>query len=138
MAKRNLENSKGNTFKNSVLSFSDEQITEKVTNIGISLGNNDALVKKSVNLLRSIEKIRFKRPPVKTDQDNKTKLDESDEDIDLKPLSLLCGDLTEEIMDSQVEENILVHNPQRRKNFNSVKKKKSQTYPTRNQIHISR
>ncbi|KAL5662453.1 hypothetical protein ACJX0J_029578, partial [Zea mays] len=30
-------------------------------------------------------------------------------------------------MDSQVEENILVHNPQRRKNFNSVKKKKSQT-----------
>ncbi|ONM52743.1 hypothetical protein ZEAMMB73_Zm00001d019338, partial [Zea mays] len=54
-----------------------------------------------------LKKIRFKRPPVKTDQDNKTKLDESDEDIDLKPLSLLCGDLTEEIMDSQVEENIL-------------------------------
>jgi hypothetical protein len=53
--------------------------------------------------------MRFKRPPVKTDQDNNAELDESDEDIDLKTLSHLCGDLTEEIMDSQVEENILVH-----------------------------
>jgi hypothetical protein len=61
---------------------------------------------------------RRSRPPVKTDQDNKAQLDESDDDIDLKTLSHLCGDLTEEIMYSQVEENILVHNPQRSNNFN--------------------
>ena len=81
--------------------------------------------------------MRFKRPHVKTNQDNNAELDESDEDIDLKTLSHLCGYLKEEIMDSQVEENILVHNHQRSKNFNSVKKKKSQTHPTRNQKHNS-
>jgi hypothetical protein len=100
VAKRNLEADEGKLYNNSFLSFSDEHISDKVKNIGISIGKDTNSVQSSVVLMKNIEKDRFKLPSVdQTCQDSHLDLEESDCEIDHLALGHLCVGLTEKLMD---------------------------------------
>jgi hypothetical protein len=98
--KRNLEVAEGKTFNNSILSFLNEHVADKVKNIGISIGKDASIVQSSVMLMKKVEKDRFKLPSsIQTYQDSHLDLDESNCELDHLALGHLCGDLTEELMD---------------------------------------
>ncbi|TVU00621.1 hypothetical protein EJB05_53956, partial [Eragrostis curvula] len=103
VAKKNLEIPKGTELENSILSFTNKQITDSIKNIGISLGKEDSTVQSSVSLIKKIEKDRFKVPVPKTGEDSHLDVDDSDCDIDQIILGNLCGDLTEVVMDDNNE-----------------------------------
>jgi hypothetical protein len=119
VAKKNLDGPEGNSFKNSVLSFTDELVINNLRSLGISLGASENLVQDSVDHLKILEKERIKESTVKIGQDNHVELGESDvEDDDLYTLGDLSGDLSEEIMEYLTDSNRLLSN------FKKVKSKK--------------
>jgi hypothetical protein len=100
VAKSNLEVDEGKIYNNSILSFSNEHIADKVKNIGISMGKDASIVQSSSMLMKKVEKDRFKLPSsVQTCQDSHLDIDESDYEIYHLALGHLSGDLTEELMD---------------------------------------
>ena len=102
--------------------FLDEHISDKVKNIGISIGKDANIVQSSVMLMKKVEKDRFKLPSiVQTCQDSHLDLDESDCEIDHLALGHLCGDLMEELMD---DNNLLCDLSSRPSKKFSVAKKK--------------
>ncbi|TVU25577.1 hypothetical protein EJB05_28078, partial [Eragrostis curvula] len=103
VAKKNLKIPKGTELENSILSFTNKQITDSIKNIGISLGKEDSTVQSSVSLIKKIENDRFKVPVPKTGEDSHLDVDDSDCDIDQITLGNLCGDLTEVVMDDNNE-----------------------------------
>ena len=100
VAKRNLEVDEGKHYSNSILSFSNEHISDNIQNIGISIGKDANAVNSSVLHLKKVEKDRFKLPSTTQNcQDSHSDIDDSDCEIDHLALDHLCGDLTEELMD---------------------------------------
>lgn len=65
MAERNLEENQGTLSRNSTPSFSNKQISENLTNIGISLEKELNVVQSSVMLIKEVEKGRTKIPVAK-------------------------------------------------------------------------
>lgn len=123
VAKKNLDGPEGNSFKNSVLSFTDELVINNLRSLGISLGASENSVQDSVDHLKILEKERIKESTVKIGQDNHVELGESDvEDDDLYTLGDLSGDLSEEIMEYLTDSNRLLSN------FKKVKSKKGKKH----------
>jgi hypothetical protein len=97
VAKKNLEELPGNC-NNSILSFSNEHMTDSIESIGISIGDEIKNIQSSVLLIKNVERDRLLLP-AKHYVDDSLDVNDSDCDIDQKALSHLCGDLTEETGD---------------------------------------
>jgi len=101
IAYRNLEEPQGNVnaLVNSVTSFSSDPIEHNLGVIGITLGDGEKVVAKSVALILDTEKERLKPSNVIHSIDKEFELEEDEIDPDTSTISRLCGDLTEEVMD---------------------------------------
>jgi hypothetical protein len=97
VAKKNLEELPGNC-NNSILSFSNEHMTDSIESIGISIGDEIKNIQSSVLLIKNVERDRLLLP-AKHYVDDSLDVNDYDCDIDQKALSHLCGDLTGETGD---------------------------------------
>jgi hypothetical protein len=99
VAIKNLEETQGETFVNSVCSFSNDHIEKNLEGVGISLGDKENLILESVALIKDIERDRSKPSNLLNKNEIETGIEEDEIDLDISTLSRLCGDLTEEVMD---------------------------------------
>jgi hypothetical protein len=72
VAIKNLEETQGKTFVNSVCSFSNVQIEKNLEGVGISLGDKDNLILESVTLIKDVEKDRSKPSSLLNKIENET------------------------------------------------------------------
>lgn len=100
VAKRNLEEQDGMSFKNSFLSFNDKHLADNVKNVGISMGAEPSVINSSVQLIKDVEKNRFKYPTVQTCQDSHPDVDLENEEteVDLAALTNICGEFVDEVV----------------------------------------
>jgi hypothetical protein len=62
-------------FTNSFLSLSDNIVTEKITSIGISLGDDADLIRNSVTLIKNVKKDRVQPMPVQMARDSQLEVE---------------------------------------------------------------
>jgi hypothetical protein len=125
-AKRNLE-SKGTSFT----SFSDSHILSNLGRIGINLGSSDVAVIKNLEVDRLVlcakqNKVLPIASPVESD-------DERDERLDVV-LNHACGDLNENVLDTERDHILDLSLVQRKKKFNNAKNPKNGKLPKKPKI----
>ena len=62
-------------FTNSFLSLSDNIVTEKITSIGISLGDDADLIRNSVTLIKNVKKDRVQPMPLQMARDSQLEVE---------------------------------------------------------------
>jgi hypothetical protein len=120
-AKRNLE-SKGTSFT----SFSDSRILLNLGRIGINLGSSDVAVIKNLEVDRLVLCAKQNKDipiasPVESD-------DERDEMLDAV-LNHSCGDLVENVLDTERDDILDLAPVQRKKKYNNAKNPKNGKLP---------